>query len=178
MDIAQKLMDFRVIVAADELWGIGKDGVMPWWLPEDMARFKTLTTGVGNAAVIMGRKTWDSLPTRFRPLPGRRNVVLSRAMFVAGDLRGTPLCGSLDAALRFCEDTAITDVWVIGGAEVYRKALQHPSCVGLEITRVGGRHDCDVFFDEKLLAPFECVATERPDAGDFRFETWSRREEQ
>jgi dihydrofolate reductase len=54
---------------------IGRDGTLPWHLPEDMARFRALTTG---ATVLMGRRTWESLPPRFRPLPGRRNLVLSR----------------------------------------------------------------------------------------------------
>lgn len=76
--------DFHVVVAATKDMGIGKDGVLPWRLPSGMAYFKQLTASVGDPtsearnAVIMGRKTWDSLPPKFRPLPGRVNVVLTR----------------------------------------------------------------------------------------------------
>ena len=95
---------------------IGKDGGLPWHLPEDMAHFKLTTTG---RPVIMGRKTWDSLPTKFRPLPGRTNIVVSRQpqWQAPGALRAA----SLDEALALCP--AGEHAWVIGGAEIYREAL-------------------------------------------------------
>jgi dihydrofolate reductase len=99
---------------------IGKDGVMPWHLPEDLAHFKRTTMG---APVIMGRKTWDSLPPRFRPLPGRRNVVVTRQTgWKAEGVHGeVAVAHSLDEALQLCQDTA--DVWIIGGAQIYAQAL-------------------------------------------------------
>ncbi|WP_029288874.1 dihydrofolate reductase [Cellulomonas sp. HZM] len=94
---------------------IGAGGGLPWHLPEDMARFRTLTAG---HPVIMGRTTWESLPDRFRPLPGRRNVVLSRT---AGfEAPGAEVVASLDAALALVADD---DAWVIGGGQVYEQAL-------------------------------------------------------
>lgn len=169
-------MKFRVIVAADADWGIGKDGSIPWRLPEDMARFKSLTAStqdaVRNNAVVMGRKTWDSLPGRFRPLPGRRNIVLTRNAFASID--GAVGAGSFEAALRVAEDMGVEKIWVIGGAEIYSSALQHPECEGLDVTRLKERFACDVFFDASLLAPFTCVVSEQPMSEACRFETWER----
>jgi dihydrofolate reductase len=95
---------------------IGKDGGLPWQLPEDMAHFKRTTTG---QPVIMGRKTWDSLPSRFRPLPGRTNIVVTRQPVWRA--QGATRAASLEDALALCPDG--TDAWVIGGAEIYREAL-------------------------------------------------------
>jgi dihydrofolate reductase len=92
---------------------IGRDGTIPWHLPEDMAHFRELTRG---STVVMGRRTWDSLPPRFRPLPGRRNVVVTRDRSWRAD--GAEPAFSVADALR-----ADGEVWVIGGAEIYRAAL-------------------------------------------------------
>ena len=111
---------------------IGTDGGLPWYLPEDLAHFKALTTG---HPVIMGRATWDSLPDRFRPLPGRENIVLSRVARPGasqeGPLRGARVVGSAQEARALVEGT---DAWVIGGAQVYRALLPHAD--RLEITQV------------------------------------------
>ncbi|RSD09338.1 dihydrofolate reductase [Amycolatopsis eburnea] len=90
---------------------IGRDGQLPWHLPEDLRHFREVTAG---AAVLMGRRTWESLPPRFRPLPGRRNLVLSRT-----PQEGAETFPSLTLALAAVSG----DVWVIGGAAVYAAAL-------------------------------------------------------
>ena len=95
---------------------IGRDGGLPCHLPEDLAYFKRLTHG---CPVIMGRKTWDSLPPRFRPLPGRTNIVISRQADWKAD--GATLAASLDAALALCR--GVPEVWVIGGAQIYAQAM-------------------------------------------------------
>ena len=100
---------------------IGRAGVIPWRLPEDLARFKNITLG---HTVVMGRRTWESLPVR--PLPGRRNVVLSRQADYMAD--GAQVMSSLDDALSG------DDVWVIGGAEIYVLALPHAA--RCEVTEV------------------------------------------
>jgi dihydrofolate reductase len=114
---------------------IGLDGALPWHLPEDLAHFREVTDG---HPVVMGRATWLSLPERFRPLPGRENVVLSRDPgFVA---HGARVAASLPEAL----DLVVPDdaeVWVIGGAAVYAAAL--PLADRLEVTEV----DLDVAGD-------------------------------
>jgi dihydrofolate reductase len=102
---------------------IGREGTIPWHLPEDLARFKALTMG---HAVVMGRRTWDSLPVRFRPLPGRRNVVLTRNPDF--DAPGAEVVGSMDAV------SAGEQTWVIGGSEIYHLAL--PAASRCEVTEV------------------------------------------
>jgi dihydrofolate reductase len=102
---------------------IGRAGGIPWRLPEDQARFKDLTMG---HPVVMGRLTWESLPAKVRPLPGRRNVVVTRqAGYMA---EGATVVGDLDAALT--ED----EVWVIGGEQIYALAL--PRATRCEVTEV------------------------------------------
>ena len=95
---------------------IGRDGGLPWHLPEDLAHFKRFTAG---CPVVMGRKTWDSLPPRFRPLPGRTNIVITRQ--TAWQAEGATPAASLDAALDLCRQAE--EVWVIGGAQIYAQAL-------------------------------------------------------
>ena len=94
---------------------IGVDGRLPWRLPEDLRLFRERTTG---GTVVMGRRTWESLPARNRPLPGRRNVVLSRDPGWSAD--GAERAGSVEEVL-----TAVPDCWVIGGAAVYAAFLPH-----------------------------------------------------
>ena len=95
---------------------IGNEGGLPWHLPEDLAHFKRTTSG---HPVIMGRKTWDSLPPRFKPLPGRTNIVVTRQL--RWQAAGAECAASLEEALALCP--AGSDAWVIGGAEIYRQAL-------------------------------------------------------
>jgi dihydrofolate reductase len=102
---------------------IGRDGGIPWRLPEDQARFKDLTMG---HTVVMGRLTWESLPPKVRPLPGRRNVVLTRDAALRFD--GADTIGSLEEALSDSE------VWVIGGGQVYGLAL--PLATRCEVTEI------------------------------------------
>jgi dihydrofolate reductase len=97
---------------------VGAGGAIPWHLPEDLAHFRAVT---GGSCVIMGRRTWDSLPKRFRPLPGRRNVVLTRSPALR--LEGAETAPDLAAALALVAPGE--DVWVIGGGDVYRQALPY-----------------------------------------------------
>jgi dihydrofolate reductase len=106
-----------LIWAEAEGRAIGRDGELPWHLPEDLKRFRALTTG---CAVVMGRVTWESLPERFRPLPDRRNIVVSRQQ--GYDAEGAEVVHSLDDALAVAGDG---EVWVIGGASLYEQALAH-----------------------------------------------------
>jgi dihydrofolate reductase len=116
---------------------IGRNGDIPWHVPEDLARFKQVTVG---HTVIMGRRTWDSLPAKVRPLPRRRNVVLSRRSDFTAE--GAEVVGSLDEALTDPE------AWVIGGAEIY--ALAVPRATRCEVTEI----EIDlVRDDEDALAP-------------------------
>jgi len=106
---------------------IGRDGTLPWHLPEDLARFRRLTAG---HAVVMGRRTWESLPERMRPLPDRRNVVLSRDP--AYHAAGAQVCPSLEAALELVG--ADEELWVIGGAALFAETITRAD--RLEVTDV------------------------------------------
>ena len=116
---------------------IGRAGDIPWYLPEDLARFKQVTMG---HTVVMGRRTWESLPARVRPLPGRTNVVLSRQSGFVAD--GAEVVDSLDKALTDAE------TWVIGGAQIYSLAL--PYANRCEVTEVEIDMPLD---DDDALAP-------------------------
>ena len=118
---------------------IGKNNELLWHLPADMAYFRETTRG---RPVIMGRKTWESLPARFRPLPGRRNIVVSRN---AGyDAPGAELASSLDAALAAVADDE--NSFVIGGADLYRQSI--PLADRLYLTEVESSVEGDAFFPE------------------------------
>ena len=147
---------------------IGKDGAMPWHLPEDLAHFKRTTL---SHPVIMGRKTWDSLPPRIRPLPGRVNIVITRQAdwHQTGALRTS----DLRDALQKCKGVA--QVWVIGGAQIYAQAL--PLADELVVTELDAAFDGDAF--APAVGP-EWHAAEASDwltAGNglcYRFVTWRR----
>lgn len=133
---------------------IGKDGGMPWHVPEDLAHFRSVTTG---APVIMGRRTWESFPPRFRPLPGRRNIVVTRSAAWAED--GAERAASLDAALELAREAEIA--WVIGGAGLFAEARDRADV--LEVTEL------DLAVDGgDTFAPSHdgwVVAESRPDDG-------------
>ena len=124
---------------------IGRDGGIPWRLSEDQARFKELTMG---HTVLMGRRTWESLPAKVRPLPGRRNVVLTRQADYAAD----------GAEVMTLLDDVLTDsvVWVIGGADIYALTLPHATrCEVTEVDLPMPRQDADAVapvLDENWLA--------------------------
>jgi dihydrofolate reductase len=115
---------------------IGKDNRLPWHLPADLKHFKALTTG---HAVIMGRKTWESLPEKFRPLPDRQNIVVTRnAAYLAA---GAEVVDSLPAAVAAAQGD---QAFVIGGAELYKAAL--PLADRLQLTEIDADFDGNTHF--------------------------------
>lgn len=125
----------RIIVAYDRDRGIARDGKIPWDLPEDRRHFRAVTLG---CSVIMGRKTWETLPG---PLRDRWPVILSRTPII-----GVPVAESCeDAIMAYYDSHGWSGIpWVIGGAQVYREALPH--AVEVLATEVEGSHGCDLFF--------------------------------
>jgi len=115
---------------------IGHNNTLPWHLPEDLAHFKRTTLG---CPVIMGRKTWDSLPPKFRPLPGRLNVVVTRQ--ADWQAPGAVCAHSLPEALTLCPPG--NDAWVIGGAEIYAQAL--PLASSAVVTEIDADYEGDAF---------------------------------
>ena len=129
-------MKLNLILARARNGVIGANNALPWHLPEDMAHFKRTTLG---CPVIMGRKTWDSLPVKFRPLPGRLNVVVTRQIDWRGE--GAVVVNSLEAACAACP--ADSTAWVIGGAELYAQALALAS--GAVVTELDADLEGDAF---------------------------------
>lgn len=164
---------FRIVVAATKQMGIGKGGTLPWHLPGDMKYFKELTSRTSDPskknAVIMGRKTWESIHAKFRPLPGRVNVVLSRensqsASDVASDSvannaaappsasitgENVHVADSLDAALSLLSspevDPLVENVFVIGGGQIYKESMVSPHLSAVHLTLVETDVQCDTF---------------------------------
>lgn len=138
---------FSIILACDEREGIGFNGKLPWRLRGDMAFFKETTVGSGgHNAVIMGRKTYLSIPKKFRPLKDRFNIVLSRDPVKAWlQCEGALVENSLDKALDLAAKVCSGEIFVIGGASVYEEAFKHPDADLLYLTEVHGDYDCDTF---------------------------------
>ncbi|WP_295379996.1 dihydrofolate reductase [uncultured Pseudacidovorax sp.] len=148
---------------------IGRDNALPWHLPEDMAHFRTQTRG---CPVIMGRRTWDSLPPRFRPLPGRTNIVVTRQ--ADWQAEGAVRAGSLAEAIAIAGDAP--ELWVIGGAQLYAEAA--PLARRAVVTEI------DRVFEGDAFAPVldagwretarEAHISAAPDALRFAFVTYER----
>ena len=133
-----------IIAAVAKNRVIGRDNQLIWNIPEDMAHFKALTAG---HTVIMGRKTWESLPPRFRPLPGRRNIVVTRQNEYAAS--GAEVADSLKNALNLAStvtdgNTEPTTAFIIGGEQIYTQAMDLAQ--RLEITEVGLEPEGDAWF--------------------------------
>lgn len=146
--------NFAIVVGLDRNRGIGLNGSLPWRLPSDLKRFKQITMGDIQSsispeslndspnAVIMGRKTWDSIPDKRRPLPGRLNIVLSSNKQINLPA-GVVHCLSLNDALEQACKHKCPEVFVIGGAKVYDESMRHPLCDTLYITEIDGDFSCD-----------------------------------
>lgn len=129
-------MKLHLIFARAANGVIGFNGNLPWHLPEDMAHFKRLTMG---SPVIMGRKTWESLPPKFRPLPGRLNIVVTRQ--ADWHAAGAWVAHSVPEACALCPPDS--DAWIIGGAEIYAQAL--PLAETAVVTEIDADFEGDAF---------------------------------
>jgi dihydrofolate reductase len=154
-----------IIVAISKNNCIGKDGQLPWHIPEDMKHFKKITM---NKTVVMGRKTWASIPDRFRPLPGRKNVVITRQKDYAVP-EGVEVFNSLDVAF---EQHKSEKIIIIGGGEIYRQSLDKAD--RLYVTQIDQEvESCDAFFPEINSKTWK--ETERQEHQGFTFVTYKRR---
>jgi dihydrofolate reductase len=160
-------MTLQAIAAMAANRVIGDGNRLPWHLPEDLARFKRLTMG---GTLVLGRKTYESIG---RPLPGRKTVVVSRQPGYAPE--GVLVARSIEEAL---ERAGEGNVWIAGGAAIYRQALDR--CERLYLTRIEAEIQGDAFFPEIDEAVWRKVEEERWAAGErgsfgYRFEVWERR---
>ncbi|KAI5787364.1 dihydrofolate reductase-like protein [Pyronema domesticum] len=178
-----------IVAATTPSLGIGRNGALPWRLKSELAYFARVTkrTQGGPNALIMGRKTWLSIPPRFRPLPDRLNVVLSRDTSL--DLGENVITAtSFDDALQKLAERDVGRVYVIGGGEIYKTALQHPATENVLLTRIFSPFDCDTFFPaldgweeagREKLSEFvgERVEEGNQKEGDveFKYELWQKK---
>jgi dihydrofolate reductase len=161
-------LKLSLIAAVAKNGVIGRDNGLVWHEPLDQQHFRAVTMG---CPVVMGRKTWESLPARFRPLPGRRNVVITRQS--AYDAPGAETAASLDAALDLLADVA--QVFVIGGAELFALAL--PRADRLELTEIGADLEGDTHFPPFSQIGLRATARVPHTAADgtpFAFVTYAR----
>lgn len=145
-------MKFSMIAAIDSNSGIGQNGKIPWYIPEDLKYFQEVTKGnffIKKNVVIMGRLTWESLPKRFRPLKGRINLIVSSQPEKVEDHDPSLIFSSFQGALDYCQTldpNMIGEVFIVGGQRMYEEGIQHPDCQRLYLTEIKKEYDCDRFF--------------------------------
>lgn len=174
-------MHFALIAAVDQKMGLGKNNTLPWRLPGELQHFSQITTEVKNPhgvnAVIMGRKTWESLPNRSKPLAHRINVVLSReTTFPLPE--GVIAATSLSEALEKLKDIKdIENIFVIGGGKVFEEAIKHPLCQKIYMTQIEADFQCDTFFppiDSKVFQLVESSDTQEENKLKYQYLTYKK----
>ncbi len=163
-------MKISLVVAAADNNGIGKDGQMPWHLPNDMKHFRNITWGM---PVVMGRKTFESLG---KPLKGRKNIVISRQP--SWKAEGTVVVKSIEDAIFVAQETDANEVMVIGGGEIYRNLFDKASRIYL--TRVEAEPESDTFFPSLDTGQWELVSQKNHEADEknaynYSFQVWERK---
>jgi len=168
--------------------GIGKDNALPWNIPSEYAHFARMTRALKDASkrnvVLMGRKTWDSIGGK--PLKGRLNVVLSRNP--QPNQEGVMWASSLEEAVTLLREPPLLDsietVWICGGENVYREAMDRPECHRIYLTQIDADVDCDTFFPSMDESRFELVSDPRAPQGkqsengfDWECHVWQKRRE-
>jgi dihydrofolate reductase len=157
-----------LIVAMDQRNLIGKNNELPWYIPKDLKRFKELTTG---GVVVMGRKTSESILARIgTPLPGRISVVVTRDS--AYTCEGAVIANSLEHAMGNARLFGGREIWIIGGAEIYRQALAESLPDRLVITRIDGEYEGDAYFPP--IPPIYRLASTEPGGEYWSYETWEK----
>ena len=138
------LKNFSIISACDQNFGIAKSNLLPWNVPSDLQYFQSTTQ---NSTVIMGRKTWESLPKTSKPLANRQNIVITSAKDYPLP-EGVLLANSIPEALNLATQP---QVFVIGGAQLYHQAIQLENCHQVYLTEIQAEFDCDTFFPGEYL---------------------------
>ena len=158
-------LSLNLIAAACEGMGIGVKGTLPWKLKSEMAFFTSMTTTTKDSnktnVVLMGRRTWECIPSKYRPLPNRINIVLTSQFLDYGN--EAIVCKSIPHAIDVISKEPLKDqvesIWVIGGSSVYKAAMESPNFSRLYLTKIKKYFDCDTFFPP---IPNNFVLTEDP----------------
>ncbi|MBA3857941.1 MAG: hypothetical protein C0507_13640 [Cyanobacteria bacterium PR.3.49] len=169
----------EIVVAADLDNGIGKENTLPWHIPGDLKFFQSLTSntaGGGRNAIIVGRKTWESIPEKRRPLKNRLNIILTKNTCLEVP-EGVLVCDSLDGAINILDGIEHERTFVIGGAQIYKEALQHPMLTTIHLTRIMQEFDCDARFpaiDDRFALAAVSDTMEENDI-EYRFQRYERK---
>ncbi len=170
------MIPFSIVVAIDEQRGIGLDNKLPWHLPGELKHFRELTTSTNDPhkknVVVMGRKTWDSLPEKYRPLPNRINAILSTSENLdlpEGCIKANSFI-TLFEMLRLPNlKSQVESVFIIGGAGIYEQSLHLTNCEKLFITHICKTFSCDAFFPSFLDQFQEIKKTPRQTEGSLEY---------
>jgi dihydrofolate reductase len=162
-------MTISLVVAAATNNAIGKDGKLPWYLPNDMKRFKNVTWGM---PVVMGRKTFESLG---KALPGRKNIVISRQQNWKQE--GAVIVKSIDDALFVANATDAKEIMVIGGGEIYKALFEKAKRIYL--TRVEAEPEADTFFPAIHPQAWRLTSQQNHEADEknnynYSFQVWEK----
>lgn len=168
------------IAAIDEENGIGKSNQLPWVIPQDLKYFKKTSSETKDPkkvnAVIMGRKTWESIPETYRPMPGRKNIVLSRSKDIELP-EGVILANSIEESIEIANQLEeVESIFITGGGVIYSESIQKSIPDEVLITRISGTHNCDAFFPEipdtySLKSETE---TFTQNGHEFKFQTYTK----
>ena len=157
-------MDINIIVAITDQRVIGNHGKLPWSIPEDLKLFKDITN---NNTVLMGRKTFESIPEKFRPLPNRNNIVITSKN---QEPSGVDFCKSIELGIQKAKSYG-KPIFIIGGQSIYKEAL--PLATKLYISHVKYPHEGDIFFPEINFDEWQVI--EEKDYGEFIFRKYERK---
>ena len=175
----QHTRQFAIVVAHDSRLGIGKNDVLPWKIDEDRIFFRNLTRSVkepnSQNLVIMGRKTWESIPSQHRPLKGRINLVLTHRQSLCVP-QEVLVCHSVAAAMEKIDSIQFETCFVIGGGSVYGYALKDKRFDTIHLTEVAGDFHCDVFFPQykKSFALSQQSPVKEENGLTYRFSVYKR----
>lgn len=156
------MQDFALIVAVDQEYGIGLNGDLPWHIPGDLKYFSQITSQTEDPnkqnAVIMGRVTWESIPSNHRPLKDRKNIILTRDSEYQNP-ENTELSNTLEEAInKAASNPEIESIFVIGGGRVFHEAILKPECKKIYLTEIQKDFTCDTFFPKIYDNEFKLIS--------------------
>ena len=135
-------MKYNIVVATCKNNGIGISNTIPWWSKEDLQHFSLITKGKGNNVVVMGRKTWESIPTNKKPLIGRDNIIISSSY----DCPKCTVLHSFHETIAHLSSKVYDECWIIGGESIYNMFMNEGIVSQIIVTRINESHECDIFF--------------------------------
>ncbi len=153
-------MKISIVVAVAENGAIGRGGDLLWRLPADLQHFKRITTG---HHVVMGRKTYESIPPKFRPLPERINIIVTRQKTFKAE--GCRVVSTIEEAIQFAEDSGEEELMIIGGGEIYKQIFERTNKIYLTTVK-HSFDDADTFFPEIKESEWKEISREQNQADD------------